>query len=159
MVFLARRLVSVTRSVIGTQTMNYSSDPVKNFGAPPFRDDSLAFGGMRRAKTTDTLSHNLRELMKAYKFSKQDLAKKSGISDRMIAYVLAKEKTPTVDLADALAKPFGLTGWQLLIPDLSVELARAGKLEKLVSNYSQSSDKGREYIDMVAAREAETRSK
>lgn len=85
---------------------------------------------------------------------KAELANKSGVSERMIGYILAKEKAPTVEVADALAKAFDLPGWMLLLPDLSVRIAKTGKLQTLVTKYTQSSDAGREYIDRVAEQEA-----
>lgn len=97
--------------------------------------------------------------MKKTGMKKPELAKKSGVSERMIGYLLAKERTPTIEVADALAKPFDLTGWQLLIPGLHIDLAKAGKLEQLVHNYSSASDKGREYIDRVSEQEAQYQTK
>lgn len=110
---------------------------------------------VKRQTTTDTLVTNLRLLMQEAKLGKDVLAKRSGVSERMIAYILSKERKPTIEIADSLAKPFGLNGWQLLIPNLPVELAKAGKISKLVENYAQASDTGREYIDHVAEKEAE----
>lgn len=112
-----------------------------------------------RPKTADTLADNLRALMKEFGWGKNVLAKKSGVTDRMIGYILAKERNPSVEIADQLAKPFGLNGWHLLIPGLPVELAKSGKLDKLIANYSHSSDSGREYIDSVAEREAKYENK
>lgn len=107
-----------------------------------------------RPSTTDTLITNLRALMEATGIKKPELAKKSGVSERMIAYLMAKERTPTVDVAEALGKVFGLTGWQLILPGLPIELAKNGRLEKLVKNYSKLSVNGREFVDRVAEREA-----
>lgn len=105
-------------------------------------------------KPVDIIVENLRALMRATSIKKKQLAQKSGVSERMIGYILAKEKTPTVDITDAIAKPFGLEGWQLLIPGVRADLAKAGKLSKLMQNYSIASDNGREYIDRVAEQEA-----
>lgn len=82
------------------------------------------------------------------------LAKKSGVSKRMIQYLLKCEKTATIDLIDALAQPFGLTGWQLIMPNLSEDLLKDGTLERLVENFSRSSTEGRDYISRVAEQEA-----
>lgn len=116
---------------------------------------SSSFVGMKnRPKTVDTLVKNLRELMKATGMTAKELAAKSGVSERMIGYIFAGERTPTVEVADSLAGPFGLTGWQLLIPGLHVDIAKTGKLGQLVHNYSSASDEGRQYIDRVAEQEA-----
>ena len=107
-----------------------------------------------KPNTVDTLVVNLRALMKTMKLNKQELAKKSGVSERMIGYILAKERKPTVEITEMLAKPFGLTGWQLILPGLPVNLVNVGKLMKLCENYSHASTTGREYIDRVAEQEA-----
>lgn len=107
-----------------------------------------------RQNTCDTLIANLRALMKAGGMKLPGLAIKSGVSLRMINYILSKERKPTVEIAEALARAFNLKGWQLIIPDLPVDLARSGKLNTLVKNYTHSSEAGREYIDRVAEQEA-----
>lgn len=42
--------------------------------------------------------------------NKPTLARKSGVSERMIAYILKAEKTSTIEVAQKLAKVFGLEG-------------------------------------------------
>lgn len=117
-------------------------------------------GGMkRRPNTRETLVTNLRALMTAAKIGKDNRAKKSGVSERMIGYILSKQKTPTIDVAESLAKPFGLTGWQLLMPNLPVELAKDGRLEKLIDNFANASDTAQQYIFQVAERENTYRTK
>lgn len=114
--------------------------------------------GMDKKPTvTDVVVANLRSLMAETKTSKQVLSKKSGVSERMIAYILSKERTPTVDKTDALAGVFGLKGWQLQIPGIKAAIAKDGKLENLVANYNEMSDSGRQYLDLVADKEAKYR--
>lgn len=114
----------------------------------------MLFYMRKRTSTSDTLVTNLRELMRITKIRKPDLAKKSGVSERMIGYILAKERTPTVDTAEALGQAFGLNGWQLIMPGLPIHLAKNGHLDKLVKNYARLTDEGREYVDRVAEKEA-----
>lgn len=97
--------------------------------------------------------------MRHTEMTKQKLAAKSGVSERMIGYVLAKEKAPTIEVADALAGAFDLPGWMLLLPDLPVRIAKTGRLQTLIGKYVLSSDAGREYIDRVAEHEAKYRDK
>lgn len=136
--------------------VHYGSAPVKHYGAPLFLGlrAMLCSVNVQAHDPVGVLVDNVRALMRHTETSKAQLAQRSGISERMIAYILAKERTPTVETADSLARAFGLTGWQLMIPNLSLELAKEGKLEQLVKNYSTSSRKGREYIDRVAEQEA-----
>ena len=97
--------------------------------------------------------------MRHTELTKEKLATKSGVSERMIGYILAKEKVPTIEVADALASAFDLPGWMLLMPDLPVRIAKTGKLQSLIVKYARSSDEGREYIDRVAEHEAKYQDK
>ena len=109
---------------------------------------------MDRPNIKETLAANVQALMNATGTSQEALANKSGVSKRMIAYVLKKERKATVEVVESLGKAFNLASWQMLIPNLQTELAKSGKLADLVKNYSNSSEDARIYIDQVAAREA-----
>lgn len=107
-----------------------------------------------KSEAVDVLVANLRALMRDTGTTKIALSKKSGVSQRMVAYILSKERTPTVDVAESLAKAFNLKGWQLMIPDINIEVAKSNKLDVLIKNYAESSDNGREFIDRVAEKES-----
>lgn len=143
--------------------VHYGAVRVKHYGAPLFgRADvpcrTVMFAELDNpVRTQQIVVSNLRALMAETKMSIEELARRSGVSERMIAYIMAHERKPTLDTAESLAKAFGLAGWQLLVPDLPVHLAKTGKLEQLLRNYSRASEKGREYIDHVAEHEARYR--
>lgn len=110
-----------------------------------------------RPLPSETLAANLAMLVELIPEKKKPLdwlAKKSGISKRMIQYILKCERTATVNTADQLAEPFGLTGWQLITPGLRADLVKNGRLERLVQNFYRSSEEGRDYISRVAEQEA-----
>lgn len=109
---------------------------------------------VKRPTTRETLARNLRVLMGMRDWSQVDLAKKSGVSQRMISHVLKQTTGCSVETADALAKPFNLAGWHLLIPNLPDEILRSPTLSKLVQDYLTATDAGRVMIAMVADREA-----
>ena len=100
------------------------------------------------------LIENINMLMNETDIDISQLATKSKISKRMIQYILSMERKPTIQTADALGKAFGLTGWQLIIPSLRMDMIKNGSLEKLVKNYADSTDPGKEYISRVAEKEA-----
>lgn len=108
----------------------------------------------KRLNPADTLVQNLKALLEAVGMKKAELARQSGVSLRQINYILSRERTPSVEVADDLARPFKLLGWHLLMPGLQADLAKSGKLKKLMDNYAHSSNEGRSYIDRVAEREA-----
>lgn len=107
-----------------------------------------------RPLTTETLALNLRTLMTRAKMTKKRLAQLSGVSERMVGYVLARERTATIEMADMLAKPFGLTGWQILMPGLPIPEAKAGDVEALIRKYALASEDGKNYISRVADKES-----
>lgn len=107
-----------------------------------------------RTSTIDNLITNLKMLIEVTKISYGDLAKKSQVSERHIKYILRGERTPSIEIADQLASAFGLTGWQLIMPSLPYDLARNGRLEKLIEHVTHSSNESRDYILRVAEKEA-----
>lgn len=115
---------------------------------------SFSLCSMKKLKTSDTLITNLKTLMKVTKMTKDQVALKSGVSSRMISYVLAGEKTPSIEIAEALGKAFGLSGWHMIMPSLPYDLAKSGKLDELVRNYAASDEEGRDFLNKAAQREA-----
>ena len=109
---------------------------------------------VKRPTTRETLARNLKALMRMKDWTQMELAAKSGVSQRMISHVLSQSTGCSTETAEALAKPFGLTGWHLLVPGLPDELLRSPSLSRLVDTYVQADEKGRSMIDMVAEREA-----
>lgn len=110
---------------------------------------------MSKKNTVITLARNLNMLMRASgNMSRADLARRSGVSARMVAYICNAEKTTTIETAQALAEVFGLEGWHLIMPNLPDGINRSKKLSMLLENYSGSSKEGKEMITMIAEREA-----
>lgn len=108
----------------------------------------------KRPLPARTLADNLNKLMVLTGWSNRHLAELSGVSDRYIGMIRKNEFKATIDIAEALAKPFGLTGWQIIMPDVDADLARSGRLAKLIKNYQKAGNSARDYIDTVAERES-----
>ena len=108
----------------------------------------------------DNLASNLRTLMRETGLNKTKLHKKSGVSERMIAYILSGERMPTIEVLEKLAKAFGLKGgWQLMIHGIKIAPVDSGKIDTLVKHYTEASQEGRQHINHVAEREAKYTSK
>jgi len=105
-------------------------------------------------KPADTLVINLKMLMFKLNISSAQLAEKSGVSKRMIDYILSGERKASVEVAGEIASGLGLTAWQLIMPSLSYDIAKDGTLEKLVNNFAHCSNTSQDFIFQVAAREA-----
>lgn len=104
--------------------------------------------------TIETLIKNTKLLMRIHEMDEKALSKKSGVSLRMVYYVLSGERKPTIDIADKLASALGVTGWQLILPSLTETLAKNSRLNKLIDDYSKCSKESQDYIFHVAEREA-----
>lgn len=102
----------------------------------------------------DTLVINLKMLMQKTGINSAELHLKSGVSKRMIDYILNGDRKPSVEIAGQLADGFGLTGWQLIMPSLPYDLAKNGTLEKLINDFSHCAHASQDYITHVAEREA-----
>lgn len=86
-----------------------------------------------------------------------ELSRRSGVSQKSISNILNPEtaQVPSIETAEKLAKPFGLEGWHLIMPNLPEDLISSPSIEKLFTSYISSSEEGRKMIDAVAQREAE----
>jgi transcriptional regulator with XRE-family HTH domain len=102
----------------------------------------------------ETLIKNLKMLMTKTGMSSADIAKKSGVSKRMIDYILSGERKPSVEVAGQIAEGFGLTGWQLIMPSLPYDIAKDGTLDKLINNFSHCDNKSQDYISHIAEKDA-----
>ena len=108
---------------------------------------------MHKPTTQETLILNLKMLMTHNNMSVSDLAKKSGITARMIYMVLNKERKPGIELADSLAKAFGLSGWHIIKPNLPYDMIRSGKMEEVEKNFLACEQETQEYVLSVMRRE------
>jgi transcriptional regulator with XRE-family HTH domain len=104
--------------------------------------------------TTETLIVNLKMLLNKTSTTTGWLSERSGVSKRMIDYILAGERKPTIDVADRLANAYGITGWQLIMPSLPYDLAKSGKLDNLINDYKNCNSTTQDYVNQVMQREA-----
>lgn len=108
----------------------------------------------KQATSHEALVKNLRALMRATSLSAPTLAKKSGVSLRMINSILSFQRTPTIMTVDKLAGAFHLSGWQIITPGLPEDMEQSRQLATTVINFLRSGMDGRQYISHVAEKEA-----
>lgn len=108
-----------------------------------------------RPKTQETLAYNLYRLMEMEDMELETLAKKSGVSSRMIRFIMKQQRVPSVEIADKLAEAFGLTGWQLIMPNLIGSLSEFKHIDSLFHDWLAADADGRKFIESAAHREAE----
>lgn len=100
----------------------------------------------------ERVSGNVRRLMTAMEWSEHDLAKKSGVSQKAINNLLNRATGCTITTAEKLARPFGLSGWQLMIEEVPADEAFANTLTQVVRKFLRADEKGREFILSAAER-------
>ena len=96
------------------------------------------------------LAANLKALLDAHKMSGPALAQRAGIDRKSVNNMLNARYNPNYDNVEAVAEVFGLTGWQLILPDLHTNLPMANEVRKLLENFHRASDEGRRTILNVA---------
>ena len=101
-----------------------------------------------------TLSENLRYLLKRNGWSEAELARRSGVSQKTVNNAVNMTKSTKIETAEALAKPFGLESWHLTLPDLPSDIESGGMMTSLIKSYLMSSDDSRLHIVAIAEREA-----
>lgn len=106
------------------------------------------------SKTEKTLSQNLKHLMELSGWNVEEVAKRSGVSKRMVSYVISMERKASITIAEDLAKAFNLEGWHLIMPNLPRDLEQSKALRRLIDDYIGSDNEGRDMISKVAEREA-----
>jgi transcriptional regulator with XRE-family HTH domain len=107
--------------------------------------------------TALALARNLQRLMDHHELSQAQLGKKSGVGQRTLSTLLDVEHpleiNPRSTTIDQLATYFGIPSWQLLVPNLSIDLLLSNRLAELITNYTNASDQGRKTIDRIAESE------
>jgi transcriptional regulator with XRE-family HTH domain len=102
----------------------------------------------------ETLIQNLTMLLNKTNMSVAELSRRSGVTGRMIHYILNRDRQASVEVAGKLASAFGLTGWQMIMPSLPYDLAKTGQLDKLIDAYAHCDTVTQNYLNSVMQREA-----
>lgn len=161
MVDRARSSVFENRSLFMIDILNYSSNVCQeqSFSLEPnFYQSVIGLGNMNitdknHPQTVINFVSNLKNLLGITKIKKTDVARKANVSLRYIDKLLSYENYPTIEVAEGIGSAFGLTGWQMIMPDLHYELAKSGKLESLISEFSESSKTTQDFVTDVLHRE------
>lgn len=102
-----------------------------------------------RRSTTERFRANLQ---KAIDYKKSmgryviaDLAKHSGVSERMIHSILAGDSRPTVDVAEAIGRAIGFSGWLLLLEGFDPSVKQTEMFER----YLMADERSQHLVDTV----------
>lgn len=96
------------------------------------------------------LAENLKGLLKQAGLSGPDLADKAKVDRKSVNNMLNARYDPRPDNVDAVAKVFGLTGWQLLRPGTGDQTVPAAQIETLIERFTEASPEERATILRVA---------
>lgn len=112
-------------------------------------------GTMRqKAPLDENVSRNVRFLMERHGDNLRTLASRCGVSKSTVQRIVAGDQAASIEHCHAIAKAYGLQGWNLLHPDLPRDLEDGGTLARLINAYFRSSRSGRANINRVAELEA-----
>lgn len=103
-------------------------------------------------KTQQTLIDNLKMLMKLRGWNPRELSEASGVSPRMVAYILTGDRIPSIEIADELARAFGLDGWLLIHPSLPRDIKQSARLRAIIEKWSDMSDADRDLVEQIIIR-------
>lgn len=100
--------------VHSTDSTRHPRLPVKTPKSQPFSDNDW-MGALRK-----TVAENLQRLMDEHVElrSQSALARRSKVPQRTIGRIVNQEVTASLDVLEALSKPFDLQPWQLLVPSI-----------------------------------------
>jgi transcriptional regulator with XRE-family HTH domain len=103
----------------------------------------------------EVLARNLAFLMQLRGWKQVETAKRAGVDQKVISYVLNQKKTPGLDVVDKIAAAFGLNLWHMIMPTLPEDLTSPTSIREVYEDFFRSDPAGREHIAQVAHREAE----
>jgi transcriptional regulator with XRE-family HTH domain len=84
-----------------------------------------------------------------------ETAKRAHVDQKVISYILRKQKTPGLDVVDKIAAAFGLNLWHLIMPTLIDDLSGPTSIKDLFEDFVASDPEGKRIIAQLAHREAE----
>jgi len=96
------------------------------------------------------LAENLKALLAPSGMSAPELADKAKVDRKSVNNMLNARYDPRPDNVEAVARVFGLTGWQLLRPGTGGKAAPADQLETLIERFTEASPEERATILKVA---------
>lgn len=82
------------------------------------RDRQNAAMGIKQKNPRAVLASNLKALMAHGDTNQSQLGKRADIAQSTIGRILREKHAPDLDTLHALGQAFGLTPWQLLVPNL-----------------------------------------
>ena len=124
-------------------------------------DGSFILGGMSRPFPLAVLASNVKTLRVAKEWNQTELAKKAGLSQKVISNLERAGELrihPTIETLSSVADALGVPAFILLMPISEPRLVNImqDKIIRLIDNYIHASSEGQAMIDRIG--ELESRS-
>jgi transcriptional regulator with XRE-family HTH domain len=113
-----------------------------------------AYANQMQSNVTHALVDNVRRLMAHAEWTQRELAQRAGISQRAVGYLInykdGQDRHPTTQTVEAIAVAFEIEAWQLMMPNLPLELIQSKRFTKLIENYRDAPESGRAQVERIA---------
>jgi transcriptional regulator with XRE-family HTH domain len=117
--------------------------------APARVRDAAFMSNTGRRSTSERFRTNLQKAIdyrkSMHRYTIADLATKSEVSERMIHSILAGESRPTVDVAEAIGRAVGFSGWALLLEGFDPKVKQTEMFER----YLVADERSQNLVDVV----------
>lgn len=115
------------------------------------------YSGRMENEATLALADNVRRVMDHKGWTLLDLAKRTGVSKSALGYLVnyrdSSDRHPTTKTIEGIARAMGLPVWQLMMPNMPLELLESQRLTKLIENYRDAPAEGRAQVERIAESE------
>jgi len=95
------------------------------------------------------LRANILALMELHGDDTVSLSKKSGIPQRTVYNLVYTEQRASVEQAELLARAYGFTGWQIIMPTLP---SSPTQLARVIEGYLEADETDQRVIDALVTR-------
>jgi len=90
--------------------------------------------------------------------SQEKFSKDIGVSQKTVSNILhaiENKRNIRLDTIESVAKGLGIETWQLLVPEMPIDLILNHRLTKLITSFKNADEDGRDFITRVAEKESE----
>jgi hypothetical protein len=104
---------------------------------------------LKSEKTRAILAKNVRAMLATLQLSENELARRSGVSQKQVNNLTQVRTGCGIDALEAIARAMALETWQLLVPGFHLRTEIAGRTARLMNAYLHHAREGRESFDAI----------
>lgn len=103
------------------------------------------------------LADNVRRLKQHRGWGLVELARRAGVSKSALGYLInykdRNDRHPTMETVEGVARAFDLELWQLMVPDLPLDMLESHTFARMIENYRDAPPSGRAMVERIAESE------